>query len=144
MIATLFLDTAYAIALASKNDRFNDQANRLADQVQLENIRLITTRPVVIEVGNSLAKRGLRSAAVTLLSALESDPRVEIVPLSEDLYKKAFDMYAKRTDKEWGVTDCISFVVMSERSLTAALSSDVHFEQAGFRALRRETPPVRT
>ena len=142
MNATVFLDSAYAIALASKKDRFHLRANRPADQVELENIRLVTTRAVVIEIGNALAKQGLRSAAVTLLGALESDPRVEIVPLSEHLYNKAFELYAKRKDKEWGVTDCVSFVVMGERGLTAALTSDVHFEQAGFRALLREAPPV--
>jgi hypothetical protein len=38
-------------------------------------------------------------------------------------------------DKEWGLTDCISFVVMKERKLTDALTTDHHFEQAGFKSL---------
>jgi uncharacterized protein len=40
-----------------------------------------------------------------------------------------------RRDKEWSLTDCISFVVMKERGLTEALTADHHFEQAGFKAL---------
>jgi predicted nucleic acid-binding protein len=44
-------------------------------------------------------------------------------------------LYRGRPDKEWSLTDCISFVVMGERSLTEALTSDHHFEQAGFTAL---------
>ncbi len=44
-------------------------------------------------------------------------------------------MLARRLDKDWSLTDCISFAVMQERSLTEALTSDHHFEQAGFTAL---------
>ena len=48
---------------------------------------------------------------------------------------KAFALFEARTDKEWGMTDCISFTVMQERGLLDALTSDDHFRQAGFRAL---------
>ena len=44
-------------------------------------------------------------------------------------------MMAARKDKDWSLTDCISFVVMHERGLPDALTTDKHFEQAGFRAL---------
>jgi predicted nucleic acid-binding protein len=43
-------------------------------------------------------------------------------------------LYGARPDKEWGLTDCISFVVMEERGLTLALTTDRHFEQAGFQS----------
>jgi uncharacterized protein len=78
------------------------------------------------------------AAAVRLLSALERDPKVEIVPLSEHLCARAFELYRERPDKEWGLTDCVSFVVMQDRALGQALTTDEHFEQAGFRALLRE------
>jgi len=54
------------------------------------------------------------------------------------LLHNAIDFYHKRNDKEWGLTDCISFIVMEEQSLQNALTSDEHFQQAGFRALLRE------
>jgi predicted nucleic acid-binding protein len=44
-------------------------------------------------------------------------------------------LYSQRPDKEWTLTDCISFVVMHEENLTGALTEDHHFEQAGFTAL---------
>ena len=60
-----------------------------------------------------------------------------IVPLTNDLYAQALILYRSRIDKEWGLVDCLSFVVMRERMLTEALTADQHFEQAGFQALLR-------
>lgn len=134
----LFLDTAYAIALSSSTDQYHSQAVQLADEIRKNNIRLITTRAVMLEIGNSLSKSRYRQAAVALLSALEADPTVGIVPLTEEIYWEAFSLYANRPDKEWGLVDCISFVVMEERTIRSALTTDEHFVQAGYRALLRE------
>lgn len=90
-----------------------------------------------MEIGNALSKRRYRAAAVALLSSLELDLSIEVVPLSPELYAEAFDLYRGRPDKEWGLVDCVSFVVMKARGITEALTADEHFEQAGFRALLR-------
>jgi len=58
-----------------------------------------------------------------------------VVGLDPHLYQRGINLYAQRPDKEWSLTDCISFVVMSDRGITEALTGDHHFEQAGFRAL---------
>ena len=86
----------------------------------------------------ALSKQRFREAAIKLLDALESDSNVEIVPLAEDLYQEGLQLYHERKDKEWGITDCISFVVMEKRRIKAALTADAHFEQAGFMSLLRE------
>jgi predicted nucleic acid-binding protein len=130
-----FLDTAYAIALSAPNDQYYHQAILLADQLQKSNARLITTQAVVLEIGNTLAKQRYRQAAIALLEALDKDPTVEIIPLSQELYERAVELYRNRPDKEWGLTDCISFIVMQDRGLTDALTTDSHFQQAGFRVL---------
>lgn len=99
---------------------------------------MVTTRAVLMEIGNALSKQRYRPAAVELLLSLENDPKVEIVPVSGDLYAQAFKLFSERTDKEWGLVDCVSFVVMRERGITDALTSDDHFRQAGFNALMRK------
>jgi hypothetical protein len=140
LTSEVFLDTAYAIALSSPRDMYHARAAALADELEQRHVRLLTTRAVLLEIGSALARQRFRRAAVALLEALEHDPTVEIVPLSEVLFAKAFQLYRDRPDKEWGLTDCVSFVVMKDRGLTEALTTDDHFRQAGFRALLLDDP----
>ena len=137
MRAEVFLDTAYTIALSSPNDRFHQRAVELADELKSAGTRLVTTRAILLEIGNALSKQRHRRAAVSLLESLEVDPKVEIIPLSEQLYTRASQLYRERPDKEWALTDCASFIVMEDRGINEALTTDEHFQQAGFQALMR-------
>ena len=60
---------------------------------------------------------------------------LKLSPPSAELFDRGCELYTSRSDKEWSLTDCISFVVMKERGLTDALTPDRHFEQAGFKVL---------
>lgn len=131
----VFLDTAYAIALAVPRDNHHQRALLLADELESSNTRIITTRSVMLEIGDALSKKLYRQAAVELLLALEQDSNIEIVPMSEDLYNRAYLLFCDRLDKEWGLTDCVSFIVMHDRQIVEALTTDEHYKQAGFRAL---------
>lgn len=131
MANEVFLDTAYLIALSSLDDQLHPQAQLLRRQIRASRRRLVTTRAVLLEVGNALSGLRFRRGAVRLLEAFEADPNVEIIPLTEELYARAFALYRTRPDKEWGMVDCISFVVMQERGITDSLTIDHHFEQAG-------------
>jgi len=138
MRAEVFLDTAYAIALSSPNDLFHRRAIQLADELKSAGTRLVTTRAILLEIGNALSKQRYRRAAVLLLDSIEIDPRVEIIPLSEQLYARASKLYRERPDKEWTLTDCMSFIVMEDREISEALTTDEHFHQAGFHVLMRQ------
>lgn len=134
-MSKVFLDTSYAVALSAVTDENHSRALELADELEAAKTHFVTTRAVLLEIGNALSRLRHRSAATRLLVALEDDPKVEIVPLSEELYHRALDIYRDRVDKEWGLIDCISFVVMDDKALTEALTADNHFHQAGFRIL---------
>jgi predicted nucleic acid-binding protein len=138
MKTAVFLDTSYAIALANINDNLHQPAVVRAQQIEASNAKLLTTQAVMLEIGNALSKQRHRRAAISLLRSIESDPNVSIVPLSQELYTQAFQLYQERTDKEWGLVDCISFIVMQNYKILEALTADEHFQQAGFRALLRE------
>jgi uncharacterized protein len=135
----VFLDTAYAIALSVPKDNYHQQALSLADKLDALGIHMVTTEAILLEIGNALSKHRYRQAAVELLEAIELDPLIEIVPMSGELYVEAFRLYRERPDKEWGLTDCISFIVMNERGIRQALTTDDHFRQAGFEALLLHT-----
>jgi uncharacterized protein len=134
-MAEVFLDTSFAIALSAVTDQNHARAVQIAEQLELSNTRLVTTQAILLEIGNSLSKQRYRSAAISLLDSLSSDPNVEVVSLTDALYKAAFNLFRSRTDKEWGLVDCVSFTVMQDRRMTEALTADDHFNQAGFKAL---------
>jgi predicted nucleic acid-binding protein len=133
-----FLDTSFAIALAAPADLLHAKAIELADRCEDEGWRLVTTHAVLPEIGDAFPKQPLRPIGVGLLEQLALDTRIEVVPLSEDLYRRAFELCHDRPDKNWGLTDCISFIDMSDRGIVDALTADSHFRQAGFRPLLHE------
>ena len=134
-MAEVFLDTSFAIALSATTDQNHARAVNLADQIEKSGTHIVTTQAVLLEIGNALSKQRYRVAAIQLLESLVADPNVETVSLSNDLYASAFNLFRNRIDKEWGLIDCVSFVVMQERGIVEALTADEHFNQAGFRAL---------
>lgn len=75
----------------------------------------------------------LRQHAASLLQSIESDPLFTVIQPSDSLYARGLKLYTARPDKGWSLTDCISFVVMQDQEITAALTADHHFEQAGFK-----------
>ncbi len=131
----VFLDTSFAIALASPGDESHLNARDLAGQMKRDGTRMLTTRAVLLEIGNALSKQRFRPSAIRLLQSLENDPRVEITPLGEELYARALDLFCRRGDKEWGLVDCVSYVVMQERAISQVLTADAHFRQMGFETL---------
>jgi uncharacterized protein len=140
MEAEVFLDTGYAIALANRADQYHAAALSLATDLETAKTHIVTTRAVLLEIGNALGRLRYRMAGIQLLTALLSDPAVTIVSLTDDLFTRAFVLYQQRLDKEWGLIDCVSFVVMGDHRLREALTPDEHYEQAGFRALLKPGP----
>lgn len=129
MTTPVFVDTAYVLALANKRDKYHELA-RIA--YELVPPPYLTTEAVLVEVGNAFSRSRWRMMGVAMLDNLCYSPHFEIVPVDSALLDRAIAFYGARMDKEWGLTDCISFVVMQERGLTRVLTTDGHFEQAGF------------
>jgi hypothetical protein len=136
MAGEVFVDTAFVVALASHLDQHYAAANQLASGFT-SGTRLVTTRAVCLEVANALSYAQYRAKGLQLLNGMEKDRRFEIVPLSEQLYAEGMALFSARRDKEWSLTDCISFLVMWDRGISKALTADHHFSQAGFEPLLR-------
>ena len=82
-----------------------------------------------------------RNVAVRGFARIQLDPRIEVIPHGVEVNSAALRLYADRADKEWSLTDCLSFVVMEQRGIRDALSGDAHFDQAGFRSVLTGRPP---
>lgn len=106
----------------------------LADE--LDSQPLLTTDAVLIEIGNALA-RSFRREAVEVVERFLDSEEVEIIRTTPELLLEAISLYRTHGDKSWGMTDCISFVVMRQSGVDDALTHDQHFVQAGFSALMR-------
>jgi predicted nucleic acid-binding protein len=101
----------------------------------------VTTEFVLVEVANFYSRQNRRENFVALDARIRTAQNTVVIAATGDLYRAGLSLFATRPDKEWSLTDCTSFAVMTERKMTDALTADTHFVQAGFRALLLEGVP---
>ena len=127
----IFADTFFFLALVNPRDAAHDAAVTFAGAHAGP---LLTTAWVLTEVADGLADTENRYMLRTILERLGRAGHV-VVPPTQDLFERGVRLYLERPDKDWSLTDCISFVVIEDHGITEALTADHHFEQAGFIAL---------
>lgn len=132
----LFLDTAFVQALLYRNDHDHPIAKSRLCQLRAAT-EVWTTEAILVEIGNALSA-GNREAAVRFIHQCYVTPNTRVISVDTGLLSRAVDLYSQRGDKNWGLTDCVSFIVMRDRQLLHAMTTDRHFVQAGFRALMCE------
>jgi len=128
----VFADTYFSLAALNPDDRSHEIARALSEGLFQS---IVTTGFVLTEVGDALAAPVQRTVFVDLLGDLRHDSSFFIVPTSEELFNDGAKLFGVRLDKEWSLTDCISFHVMKSRKIREALTADHHFKQAGFSIL---------
>jgi len=132
----MFLDTLFVIALINRNDQHHRKAKELWPRVRAAR-EVWITEAILVEIGNGLSDIN-RQAAFAFIKKCYATTNTQIVTVNTGLLDRALELYRSREDKTWGLTDCISFVVMQDENLVDALTGDKHFQQAGFRALMRD------
>ncbi len=131
----VFVDTAAWIALINVDDAFHQQAKRVRINLQQQKLKLVTTDFVLLEVADALALPKIRFQTIRFINRLKNLEGLQILPISQSLFDAGWELYSQRLDKDWGLTDCISFVIMQREGITLAFTCDRHFEQAGFTRL---------
>ena len=134
----VFVDTSAWLALINKSDTFHVKAKNIRDILLRDNIQFIVTDYVIVEVANSLSKIPWRPSAIQLINSIQLSENIRVVEINKEIYNEAWGLYSNRTDKEWGLTDCASFVVMKRYAITVAFTNDHHFEQMGYNILLKE------
>jgi predicted nucleic acid-binding protein len=131
----IFVDTSFFIALLNSRDADHAVAILLQEHTVKQQTHKITSEYVLLELCDGLAKLRHRNLAVQIIHLLNGDNLFEIVRTSHEIWRKAWNLYMARADKEWGLTDCTSFVIMERMGLDSAFTADHHFRQAGFQAM---------
>ena len=129
---SVFADTFYFLALLNERDSAHKRAVAASRRPGLT---LVTTELVLLELADALCKPPQRDEVPTLWKVVETDPAFQLVRATSELIQRGRNLYRERADKEWPLTDCISFLVMQDHGLSEALTADHHSEQAGFKAL---------
>lgn len=135
----IFLDTGYFIALFTPDDHLHKRA--MAWSLRLHEPFLISEY-VLWECVNGFSKPKDRATAHELVNHVQRDSKCKLIHASPGLFAAGLQLHGDRPDKEWSLTDCISFHLMHEHGVKRALAYDIHFEQAGFEALLRNDPPA--
>jgi len=129
-----FADSFYLLALFNPADAAHEQA--LAATKEIDGV-LVTTDWNLTETADALCGLRNRVRCVQFINDLRGSASIEVIPASAELFNSGWKLFGDRPDKDWSLTDCISFVVMEERGIADALTGDHHFEQAGFRAIMK-------
>jgi len=127
-----FLDTSYLLALELLDDQNHAVAREHWRSLGKENLKITTTSYVFDEVVTFLNSRQLHTKAVELGNRLLNSSIVTLIMIDEFLFVEAWQCFIKHNDKSYSLTDCVYFVVMSQRNISSALTFDHHFRQAGF------------
>ena len=129
---TVLVDTAAWIALVNTRDELHSRADQTMAELRRGDVALLTTEFVLLEVANALCTSAWRAKAVKLIDGFRSLPDLRIIAADTILLAEGWELYRRRPDKEWSLTDCTSIVVLQKEHLEQVFTSDHHFEQAGF------------
>jgi uncharacterized protein len=133
------VDTAGWGHLLDPTQGYHDQAVTLYRRARRHGTQLTTTNYILTELVALLTSplRIPRPRIISFVTSLKSAPHVDVVHVDPRLDAQAWQLLVDRPDKEWSLVDCASFVVMRHIGLNEALTTDHHFEQAGFTYLLR-------
>lgn len=133
----IYLDTVFVQGLLNRRDKYHSAAQRLLPIVRAA-AEVYVSDAVLVEIANGLSSYN-RSGAAEFIRQCYATANMHVIPVDSELLLRGLDLYEARPDKDWGLTDCVSFVIMSDRGLVDAITADVHYQQAGYRALMLES-----
>jgi hypothetical protein len=129
----ILLDTVGLVALWNVADQWHSAADQAFAQLLARRRPMVTTTFVLLECGNTAARKPFRSKVCQLRTTLEQ--RNELIVPTEDDWKQAWADYEQGIAGDASIVDHVSFVVMRRLGITEAFTNDRHFQAAGFTTL---------
>lgn len=108
----VFADTAAWIAILNEDDAMYFQADAELNRLLRQRTLLVTTEFVLLEVADALSAPYFRQQVVGFIDDCWQSSILEVIQINHALFVEGLDLFRQRADKNWGLTDCISFVVM--------------------------------
>ena len=136
-MAEVLADTSGWASFFVRTERFHAVAAALMRRWQAEGVRVVTTNYVLTELVALFHHplRMPRAHQIKIIESIKTAAWVQVVHIDPTLDEEAWSLLKTRADKEWSMVDCASFALMNRRGIAEALTTDHHFEQAGFRRL---------
>ena len=133
-MSSSFIDTSGWATLFDAHQPFNQLAINTFKMLRSQRSRIITTNYVIAELVALFNSplRLPRSTIFTTIDAIKTNPHVEIIHITPEMDTEAWNLCKARPDKTWSLVDCTSFILMQQLNIQPALTTDRHFEQAGF------------
>ena len=131
---TVFVDTSGWGHYFIRKEFRHHEAQSLVYALRKEGHRFVTTNYILAELV-ALMQSPLKRPRHEQIEAVESireETWIKIIHIDETLDQLAWELFRSRREKSWSLVDCASFVVMQQENILYALSTDHHFEQAGF------------
>ena len=130
----VFVDTSGWARYLNQQDPLHPEASKAFRQVVSRGSGLVTTNYVLSELVPLMSVR-MRINRLDVLAAVERIHQLRflsILYIDQDLDAQAWALLRQYSDKEWSLVDAASFVVMRAAGISEALTTDHHFEQAGY------------
>jgi uncharacterized protein len=125
----MLLDTSGLLCLHHRAELIHRQAIKLYSAARTR----LTHGYVLAEfVALAQARRFPRPLVLDFVDDLVANPDIETIWVNAALHRAAMALLRARPDKSYSLCDSISFVLMRERGIREALTTDRHFDQEGF------------
>ena len=128
----MFLDTSGLLCLHNRAEPFHAQARLLYREAH---IRLTHSYVLAEFVALAQVRRLPRVSALTFLVDLVNNPDIDTIWVDAGLHHAGMVLLLARQDKTYSLCDAVSFVLMRQRRVSEALTTDRHFVQEGFQRL---------
>ncbi len=131
-MSRVFADTFYWLAVSSPTDQWREAVRNAVET--LDDLNIVTTDEVLTEFLAGMAGRGdyQRALAIRMVRSILADEEVTVLPQTHQMFLEGLDLYERRVDKGYSLTDCISMNACRREAITEVLTSDHHFTQEGF------------
>jgi len=136
-VKRIFVDTSVFFALADETDKNHQEAKKLSGKIRREKLEIVISDHILSETLTLIRRKMGFQKALLIGNKLFDSKITNLIIIGEGMLKEGWDVFLKYSDKDFSFVDCISFAIMKHEGIDTAFTFDRHFEQMGFKILRK-------